>query len=135
MKSCLRLKFTRKGQDLSSPDPTHKKIQTAEESESFDIPLDQRELNLLASGGSFFSYVAGTASVILNKFNTEIISKNHGIEIDNYKSTLPMRKGLSSSAAVCVLVAKCFDAVYNLELDIGDIMELAYLGEMKTPSR
>jgi galactokinase len=38
-------------------------------------------------------------------------SKCNGIHIVNYKNDLPMGKGLSSSAAVCVLVAKCFDEV------------------------
>ena len=40
-----------------------------------------------------------------------------------------MRKGLSSSAAVCVLVVKCFADVYDIELDMATIMELAYLGQ------
>ena len=53
----------------------------------------------------------------------------HGIEIQNYKTTLPMRKGLSSSAAVCVLIVKCFADVYDIELDMATIMELAYLGQ------
>lgn len=34
-----------------------------------------------------------------------------GIVIDNYETTLPMSKGLSSSAAVCVLVSSCNDCV------------------------
>lgn len=34
-----------------------------------------------------------------------------GIVIDNYRSTLPMSKGLSSSAAACVMVARAFNQV------------------------
>ena len=54
--------------------------------------------------------------------------QTHGIEIQNYKTTLPMRKGLSSSAAVCVLIVKCFAEVYGIEIDMATTMELAYLG-------
>ena len=42
---------------------------------------------------------------------------------------LPLKKGVSSSAAVCVLVAKAFDRVYRLGLFPHELMELAYLGE------
>jgi galactokinase len=62
-------------------------------------------------------------------------SISHGIEIDNYRTTLPMRKGLSSSAAVCVLVVRAFAAVWGLELSTQQVMELAFKGEMRTPSR
>ena len=51
-----------------------------------------------------------------------------GIYIENYKSTLPIGKGLSSSAAVCVLVATCFNLVYEVGWNREEIMEIAYLG-------
>ena len=37
-----------------------------------------------------------------------------GVHIKNYLNTLPMGKGLSSSAAVCVLVAECFNHVSSI---------------------
>jgi galactokinase len=46
-----------------------------------------------------------------------------------------MKKGLSSSAAVCVLVATCFNLVYGLNLDRDEVMEIAYQGERLTPSQ
>ncbi|GIL46213.1 hypothetical protein Vafri_3252 [Volvox africanus] len=46
-----------------------------------------------------------------------------------------MSKGLSSSAAICVLVARAFNRVYNLRLSIRGEMEFAYLGEITTPSK
>lgn len=52
----------------------------------------------VAQRGGFWSYVAGTAYRIL------VSHAVGGLEIDNYRTTLPMSKGLSSSAAVCVLV-------------------------------
>lgn len=61
--------------------------------------------------------------------------KETGIFINNYKTTLPMKKGLSSSAAVCVLVVQSFSDLFQLHLDVRQIMELAYEGEMNTPSR
>lgn len=48
---------------------------------------------------------------------------------------LPLRKGVSSSAAVCILVAQAFDAVYTLGLFPHELMELAYVGERLTGSQ
>ena len=65
----------------------------------------------------------------------EILLRSGGLYIENYKTTLPMKKGLSSSAAVCVLVVQCFEAVYGCSMDISEVMELAFEGEMRTSSR
>ena len=35
-----------------------------------------------------------------------------GLVVNNYKTDLPVKKGLSSSAAVCVLAARAFNRVY-----------------------
>lgn len=58
-----------------------------------------------------------------------------GLEIDCYRMDLPLKKGLSSSAAICVLVVQACNQLYGLELDRGEEMELAYRGETLTPSR
>ncbi len=58
-----------------------------------------------------------------------------GLRLDNYRSDLPPKKGLSSSAAACVLVARAFNRIYDLGLDVREEMELAYQGETTTPSR
>ena len=71
-----------------------------------------------------------------------------GIEIDNFMTDLPLEKGLSSSAAVCVLVARAFNVLYDLkvwhwwrltarngQLTIRGEMEYAYQGEILTPSK
>lgn len=99
----------------------------------FEAPLDSKELSRLASQGGFFSYVAGTAASTLLAYGSRI--NEVGIRIVNYRTTLPMKKGLSSSAAVCVLIAKCFNEVFHLGLERSEIMELAYKGEMLTPSQ
>ena len=60
----------------------------------------------------------------------------HGLEIDNYLTDLPAKKGLSSSAATCVLVAPRLQSNLRSEDDRprGE-MEYAYIGEITTPSR
>jgi len=97
---------------------------------SFELPLDESVLSAEATRGGFFSYVAGVAY--------QAISDHHnvgGIEIDNYKSDLPIKKGLSSSASICVLVARAFNQLYNLGWKVKREMDMAYAGETTTPSR
>ena len=58
-----------------------------------------------------------------------------GIRLENYKTTLPIKKGLSSSAAVCVLVARAFSRALRLRLTPLQEARLAFSGERETPSR
>ena len=46
-----------------------------------------------------------------------------------------MKSGLSSSAAICVLVARAFNQLYRLNLNTMGEMNIAYLGELRTASR
>lgn len=96
---------------------------------TMDEPMESKRLLELAEGGGFFAYVAGVAYQVLTHYHVD------GIEIDNYKTTLPVRKGLSSSAAVCVLTARAFNRVYDLKMTVRGEMEMAYRGEITTPSR
>ena len=93
------------------------------------LPMKPTVLLDEAKKGGFASYIAGTAYQILTKY------KVAGLEIDNYLTDLPIQKGLSSSAAICVLIARAFNRLYNLNLTIREEMELAYLGERNTPSQ
>ena len=95
----------------------------------FDIELNEQALRNIARRGGFFSYCAGVASYVKRNFDVD------GLCIDNYKMDLPIQKGLSSSAAVCVLIAKAFSKKYNLKLSNRGIMEVAYQGEIMTPSK
>ena len=83
--------------------------------ETLDAPLNVSELTRMAAAGGFFSYVAGTAAAVITAHfpggAASTYMDEQGIHISNYRTTLPMRKGLSSSAAVCVMVAKCFNEV------------------------
>ena len=58
-----------------------------------------------------------------------------GVRIKITAMTLPMKSGLSSSAAICVLVARAFNLLYNLNLNTLGEMNIAYVGELRTASR
>lgn len=92
------------------------------------LPMNPGKLLDEAKKGGFASYIAGTAYQILTNYEVE------GLEIDNYLTDLPIQKGLSSSAAICVLIARAFNRLYNLQLTIREEIEIAYLGERNTPS-
>ena len=77
----------------------------------------------------FYSYVAGTAYQALIRYRVA------GLASDNYRMDLPLKKGLSSSAAVCVLVARAFNQLYDLGLSVAEEMDLAYWGERTTASQ
>jgi len=108
------------------------RFKSAISKEIFEVELNSALLLKIAEEGGLFSYVAGVAYEIITSYYT---CTKHGIEIDNYKTNLPIKKGLSSSASVCVLVAKAFDKIYDLHLTDKRIMEIAYLGETTTSSR
>lgn len=105
--------------------------ETGPESRVFEVPMDNEILITTAHAGGFFSYVAGTAGVVLqhDKFKLKQQSAPSlaaGLYIHNHHTTLPMRKGLSSSAAVCVLVAMAFDRIYDIGFTQEELMELAF---------
>ncbi len=95
----------------------------------YEIPMEPRALLEEAQDGGFWSYVAGVAYQIMTHYHVR------GLVIDNYKTDLPVKKGLSSSAAICVLTARAFNRVYDLKMTTRGEMELAYQGEITTPSR
>jgi galactokinase len=94
-----------------------------------EIPMQSSALLDVAQRGGFWSYIAGVAYQVLTNYPVR------GLEIHNYKTDLPVKKGLSSSAAICVLTARAFNRIYDLKLTVHSEMELAYLGEITTPSR
>jgi UTP-glucose-1-phosphate uridylyltransferase/mevalonate kinase len=95
----------------------------------YEIPMQPKALLAEAQKGGFWSYIAGVAYQVLTNYHVR------GLVIDNYKTDLPIKKGLSSSAAICVLAARAFNRVYDLKLTTRGEMELAYQGEITTPSR
>ena len=95
----------------------------------FSCKMNEAELKGVAKSGSFFSYCAGVASYMLEWY------KVGGVRIRITDMTLPMKSGLSSSAAICVLVARAFNQLYKLNLNTLGEMNIAYLGELRTSSR
>jgi len=97
--------------------------------ERVELAMDEQELGKLAKAGGFWSYAAGVAYVFCTEFQVK------GLEVENFKTTLPLKKGLSSSAAFCVLLARCFNRCYDLKLTKRGEMQTAYEGERLTPSQ
>ena len=95
----------------------------------FSCPMDEQELKRVARSGDFFRYCAGVASYMLEWY------KVGGVRITITDMTLPMKSGLSSSAAICVLVARAFNLIYKLNLNTMGEMNIAYVGELRTSSR
>ncbi|MEM8830660.1 MAG: GHMP kinase, partial [Cyanobacteria bacterium P01_G01_bin.19] len=107
----------------------HLWFKTINNSRILQLPMDEAVLLDVAKTNSFYSYAAGVAYEALNRYEVG------GLAIDNYKMDLPLKKGVSSSAAICVLVARAFNLVYQLGLTVEAEMDLAYQGERNTPSQ
>ena len=101
----------------------------AEVWQDFSCRMSEAELKTVAKSGSFFSYCAGVASYMLEWYQVG------GVKITLKRMTLPMKSGLSSSAAICVLVARAFNKLYRLNLNTMGEMNIAYVGELRTSSR
>jgi len=94
-----------------------------------EIPMELGALYREAQYGGFWSYICGVAYQVLTNYRVR------GLVINNYRTDLPIKKGLSSSAAACVLAVRAFNRVYDLKMTVRGEMELAYQGEITTPSR
>lgn len=68
----------------------------------YEIPMEPQTLLNEAQQGGFWSYVAGVAYQVLTNYHVR------GLIINNYKTDLPIKKGLSSSAAISVLAGISF---------------------------
>lgn len=97
--------------------------------ETFSCDMDTQLLRKTACEGGYFSYVAGVASYINEHYSVG------GLRIHITKRTLPIKSGLSSSAAICVLTARGFNQIYGLKLNTIGEMNIAFIGEQRTPSR
>ena len=97
--------------------------------EYLDIEMNKDRLKEVAESDSIFCYAAGVAYYMMEFYGVG------GVAIDNFKTTLPVKKGLSSSAAFCVLVARSFNEIYDLNLTKRAEIEAAYQGEIMTSSR
>ena len=99
------------------------------DSRSWECDMDNTSLLKEAQRGGYYSYVAGVASYINENYSVG------GVKITITKQDLPQKSGLSSSAAICVLVARAFNQLYHLRMNTKGEMQAAYRGEQRTPSR
>lgn len=99
------------------------------EDEHWECEMDTPKLLETAQQGGYFSYVAGVASYINENYSVG------GVKITVLKRDLPLKSGLSSSAAICVLVARAFNQLYRLKMNVKGEMQAAFRGEQRTPSR
>ena len=104
-------------------------VKNTQKNISFECEMDYQKLKKIAEEGGYWSYIAGVAACVKEQYNIG------GIELIIEKVTIPEKKGLSSSAAICVMIARAFNQLYNLHLNVIGEMGLAYLGEITTPSR
>jgi len=115
------------------PHPTHLVITAnlggTERLGPHQIPMQSETLLAEAQASGPFSYIAGVAYQILAYHHVQ------GLVINNDRTDLPIKKGLSSSAAISVLVARAFNRIYDLKMTLRGEMEAAYRGELTTPSR
>lgn len=95
----------------------------------WECEMDTNKLVEVARKGEFYSYAAGVAAYINDNYRVG------GVKITIVKQDLPIKSGLSSSAAICVLVARAFNQLYHLKMNIKGEMQAAYRGEQRTPSR
>lgn len=103
---------------------------TSSDGQSIELDLDDTpKLRQVAQSSSIFAYIAGCVLELGKHFRVG------GAEIVNYKSDLPIKKGLSSSAAICVLIVRSLNKLYDLKLTVHGEMDIAYRGEIQTPSR
>lgn len=77
----------------------------------------------------FFEYVIASAKLMLERYQVS------GLKVICKKMTLPMKKGLSSSAAICVSIIRLFNILYHLNLSVDQEMRLAYEAEQSTGSK
>lgn len=82
-----------------------------------------------AAGDPFFDYVISAARVMTQRFHLG------GADIVCTDMTLPMKKGLASSAAVSMAVVRTYNLLYGLKLTVEEEMELAYEAEVRTGSK
>lgn len=85
--------------------------------------LIEEELNKCMDHDKFYSCVICTAKYMLKNYDVE------GLQININHMDLPIGVGLSSSSAICVLVVKGYNELYNLKLQDYEIMEIAYKTE------
>jgi GHMP kinases putative ATP-binding protein (modular protein) len=100
----------------------------AYKNEKFEYVYDKQSIKIdnikkLEEFDPFFDYVVSAAKLVTQKYQVE------GIKIICTKMTLPIKKGLASSAAICMAIVRAYNQVYSLKISIEEEMKLAYQAE------
>lgn len=109
----------------------------AKKSDVFSIYEDNRRIRfennelcaIIKDNTNFYRYVCSAVYLMKKYYNTV---ENVNIVIE--QKDLPVRAGLSSSAAISNLIVKAFDTVYNLHLSENEMMNISYESERLTGS-
>lgn len=78
----------------------------------------------------FWKYALGI--ILYLKKNIKKIS---GVEINITDASLPIKRGLASSAAISLLIVKAYNILYNLNLTSDEELDLSYYGELSIGSK
>ena len=95
----------------------------------FRVAMQPQALQDATVLAGFFSYAAGVAAEVHGRYGVG------GVRVAVEGMDLPLGRGLSSSAAICVLTVRAFNLVHRLQLSIEDEMDLAYRGEFRAGSQ
>lgn len=87
------------------------------------------EINKTIKGNNFWKYIFGAIKYMVKTY------KVSGIDINIKDVTLPMKKGLGSSAAISLLVVKSYNKLYDLGLSEEKEIEAAYYSEVGIGSK
>lgn len=95
----------------------------------FECDLNESSLLQEINNNSFYSYLCGTILYLFRKYTVG------GIDIAISKMDLPIKVGLSSSAAFSLTIVKAYNELYNLKLTDDEIINCAHEGEILAGSR
>lgn len=99
-----------------------------------NVPLDiiQLKAALDINPKTYLRYVYATTIYMAEAYNLPIDRWNIELEINQ---DLPQGIGLSSSAAICVLMVAIYNRIFNLNMTVDDIMIAAWKSERMTGSK
>ena len=94
-----------------------------EKNNSIKVKMNEEDLLKNIESKNYFSYVCSTAYNLLKRYKVK------GVKITINENTLPQKKGVSSSAAICTITCRAFNKIYDLGLSKEDEMKIAYESE------
>ena len=94
-----------------------------ENKKELKISMNEKELLERIKTDKYYAYVCSTAYLMLKEYKVK------GIKIVVENNNLPQKKGVSSSAAICILICRAFNKIYDLGLSKDEEMRIAYESE------